>query len=43
MGMDLNGAGGYVRFSNIAWSKIRKLAYDYGWKPQGTDSGLLKY
>ena len=37
MGMDLNGAGGYVRFSNTCWSKIRKLAYDYGWKPQGTE------
>src|SRR5215204_5808731 len=37
MGMYLSGAGGYQRFSSTSWWKIFELAYDYGWKPQGTE------
>lgn len=39
MGMDLSGAGGNEYFSNVAWYKILKLAYEYGWQPQGTEAG----
>ena len=39
MGMDLNGAGGYQRFSNTSWCKMLELAYRYGWKPAGTEPG----
>src|SRR5215211_4100011 len=39
MGMDLKGAGGIERFSNTSWRKILELAYEYGWKPQGTEPG----
>jgi|SRR5215204_2593331 len=39
MGMDLSGAGGYERFSYPSWRKILELAYEYGWKPQGTEPG----
>jgi len=39
MGMDLHGASGYERFTNTSWSKILELAYEYGWKPQGTEPG----
>src|SRR5215212_473280 len=42
MGMDIHGAGGYERFSSTAWSKMLMLAYNYGWKPQGTEP-LLWY
>ena len=37
MGMDLSGAGGKERFNNASWSKILKLASEYGWKPRGTE------
>jgi len=38
MGMDLHGvAGGYARFSNRSWRNVLKLAYEYGWKPLGTE------
>src|SRR5215204_7497515 len=37
MGMDLSGAGGIQRFSSTSWCKVLKLAYGYGWKPQGTE------
>jgi hypothetical protein len=39
MGMDLNGAGGYQRFSNTSWCKMLELAHMYGWKPAGTEPG----
>src|SRR5215216_7117246 len=39
MGMDLSGAGGIERFSSTSWVKILELAYEYGWKPQGTELG----
>jgi hypothetical protein len=39
MGMDLNGAGGVQRFSNTSWRKMLELAYEYGWKPAGTEPG----
>src|SRR5215208_2801155 len=39
MSMDLTGAGGIERFSNTSWRKILELAYEYGWKPQGTEPG----
>ena len=39
MGMDLDGKGGYFRFSNVSWRKVLELAYEYGWKPAGTDPG----
>lgn len=39
MGMDLHGASGYERFSYTSWCEILGLAYEYGWKPQGTEAG----
>jgi hypothetical protein len=39
MGMDLHGAGGYYRFSNTSWRKVLELAFEYGWKPAGTEPG----
>jgi hypothetical protein len=40
MGMDLtNKAGGTERFSNASWREILMLAYEYGWKPAGTEAG----
>ena len=39
MGMDLDGAGGIERFNNTSWCKMLKLAYEYGWKPAGTEPG----
>jgi hypothetical protein len=39
MGMDLNGAGGYLHFSNTSWCKMLELAYGYGWKLAGTEPG----
>jgi hypothetical protein len=39
MGMDLGGKGGYFRFNNATWREVLKLAYDYGWKPAGTEPG----
>lgn len=40
MGMDLiNGAGGIERFSNTSWREMLKVAYEYGWKPAGTEPG----
>ena len=39
MGMDLSGAGGLERFSNTSWRKMLELAYEYGWKPAGTERG----
>ncbi len=38
MGMDLtNVAGGTARFSNRSWRNVLKLAYEYGWRPLGTE------
>ncbi len=40
MGMDLkNVEGGTERFSNAAWRSVLELAYEYGWKPAGTEPG----
>ena len=43
MGMDLSGAGGFQRFSITSWGKILELAYEYGWKPQGTEAPQLAF
>jgi hypothetical protein len=37
--MDLSGKCGYFRFNNGTWREVLKLAYDYGWKPAGTEPG----
>jgi hypothetical protein len=37
--MDLKGDGGYFRFNNATWREVLTLAYDYGWKPAGTEPG----
>ena len=37
MSMDLLGAGGTERISHESWCKVLELAYQYGWKPQGTE------
>jgi hypothetical protein len=39
MGMDLHGAAGYFRFNNWSWYQVLELAYEYGWKPAGTEPG----
>jgi hypothetical protein len=39
VGMDLDGAGGIERFNNTSWCKMLELAYEYGWKPAGTEPG----
>ena len=36
MGMDLSGAGGYHRWTNMGWRDILSLAESYGWEPIGT-------
>lgn len=37
MGMDLEGAGGYFRFSMSSWFKVGELAVMGGWQPtEGT-------
>lgn len=44
MGMDLNGAGGYFRWSTSAWYDLLELAKEFGWVPIGTGPppGVLK-
>lgn len=32
-----NVAGDYTRFSAAYWCEVLKLAYEYGWKPLGTE------
>jgi hypothetical protein len=36
MGMDLSGAGGYFRWTNLGWGEILVLGKDFGWEPNGT-------
>jgi hypothetical protein len=36
MGMDLDGACGYFRWSNAGWADILELGQAYGWIPTGT-------
>ena len=36
MGMDLSGAGGYFRWTNLGWAEILDLGEEFGWKPTGT-------
>jgi hypothetical protein len=36
MGMDLEGAGGYFRWTAEGWGTILELAEQYGWTPIGT-------
>ena len=38
MGMDLTGAGGTERFSVTSWCKVLELAFEYGWRPAGTQA-----
>jgi hypothetical protein len=42
--MDLDGAGGYFRWTNLGWSGVLALAEHYGWEPTGTGPprGILK-
>ncbi len=44
MGMDLDGAGGYFRWTNSGWSDILELGEEFGWVPTGTGPprGVLK-
>lgn len=44
MGVDLHGAGGYFRWTNLGWSSVLTLAEYYGWQPIGTGPprGILK-
>ena len=40
MGMDLkNVEGGTERFGIAAWHSVLELAYEYDWKPTGTEPG----
>ena len=36
MGMDLDGAGGYFRWTATTWDDVLELASEHGWKPMGT-------
>lgn len=36
MGIDLNGCGGYERFTFTGWGDVQLLALLHGWEPQGT-------
>lgn len=44
MGMDLEGTGGYFRWTYSGWSRVLELAVEYGWEPVGTGPprGTLK-
>ncbi|NWG18818.1 MAG: hypothetical protein HXY39_00680 [Chloroflexi bacterium] len=44
MGMDISGAGGYFRWTNLGWSEVLSLARSAGWEPVGTGPprGVLK-
>jgi|SRR5215217_1584142 hypothetical protein len=39
MGVDISGKGGDVHFNWQTWRALLTLAYDYGWKPAGTEPG----
>lgn len=34
--MDLDGAGGYFRWTATTWDDVLELASKHGWKPMGT-------
>jgi hypothetical protein len=36
VGMDLEGAGGYFRWTNAAWLDVLELGQEFGWVPTGT-------
>ena len=36
MGMDLEGAGGYFRWTRTGWTDILTLAEQFEWEPTGT-------
>ncbi len=44
MGMDLDGAGGYFRWTNTGWQRVTDLAEEFGWVPSrtGPPRGILK-
>ena len=44
MGMDLEGAGGYFRWTNSGWDDVLNSAESNGWQPTGTGPprGILK-
>ena len=44
MGMDLDGAGGYFRWTSSGWSELLEEAEAAGWEPTGTGPprGVLK-
>lgn len=44
MGMDLSGAGGYFRWTNLGWRDVLALAESNGWEPTATGPprGILK-
>lgn len=44
MGMDLEGKGGYFRWTTSAWCDVLALAEHYGWEPTATGPplGVLK-
>jgi hypothetical protein len=44
MGMDLEGAGGYFRWTASGWASLLALAAHYGWEAVGTGPprGVLK-
>jgi hypothetical protein len=44
VGMDLNGAGGYFRWTNSEWGDVLALGEAFGWVPMGfgPPCGVLK-
>jgi hypothetical protein len=44
MGFDLDGPGGYFRWTAAGWADLLKCAMEYGWEPTGTGPprGVLK-
>jgi hypothetical protein len=44
MGMDLQGAGGYYRWTASSWNDVLTVGEHYGWMPIGTGPprGVLK-
>jgi len=44
VGMDLNGAGGYFRWTNSEWGDVLALGKAFGWVPMGPGPprGVLK-
>lgn len=44
MGMDIEGAGGYFRWTSSGWREVLEMAESAGWEPTGTGPprGVLK-